>query len=329
MKKILLAVFACLLVFVSGCTIAGGRTTPGCFAGLGGGDNPDDQKAVDDLLKSFSIAAMIVFFVIAIAYALGEGLHKPEWVAWAKTELWLVLAGLLMLGMVTFIATLSCSVSMSIAGDDPYKIADKYLTGLVSTKMIPAVLSFFDKSFSAQKASSILIGVTSCMVGICFSPFAGYSGLSYNMDTLAGLVTPITASLLFQKLALQFIQQTMFLYVLPIGFLLRVFPYTRDAGAMLIALAMGFYIVFPLTYVFNKVAMDAAEKDFVNFCAGNPGGLDGISTSMIGGMCYPLVTVGSVLPQAVFMPALNLIITVTFMRSAQKVFSKDYLAEGL
>ncbi len=315
-----------LLVFVSGCTgVAGGRTTPGCLAGFGG-ENADQE--VKDLLTAFALATMVVFFVIAIALALGIGFHRPEWEAWAKTEFYLTLAGLFMIGIIVFIATFSCSVSVSMAGGDPFKISDKYLNTLITRKMVPSVLTFFDMSFAAQKWSSILIGVASCQMGVCLAPFAGYSGIAYNLDTLAGLVTPITASLLFQKLALGFIKETMFLYVLPIGFLLRVFPYTRDAGAMMIALAMGFYIVFPLTYVFDKVVMDTVEKDFANFCASNPGGLND-AAEKIGGLCQPLVMVGSVLPQAVFLPALNLVITITFMRSMQKVFSKDYLMEGL
>jgi hypothetical protein len=41
-------------------------------------------------------------------------------------------------------------------------------------------------------------------------------------------------------------------FVLPAGIILRFFPPTRDAGAFLISLALGFHIVFPMTYLINR-----------------------------------------------------------------------------
>jgi hypothetical protein len=55
--------------------------------------------------------------------------------------------------------------------------------------------------------------------------------------------------LLYGQVALfKFIETSMFSIFLPIGILLRAFPPTRGAGAVLIALAIAFYIVLPLTY---------------------------------------------------------------------------------
>ena len=47
---------------------------------------------------------------------------------------------------------------------------------------------------------------------------------------------------------LKFIETSMFTLFLPIGVILRAFPPTRGAGAVMMALAIGFYMVYPLTY---------------------------------------------------------------------------------
>jgi hypothetical protein len=41
-------------------------------------------------------------------------------------------------------------------------------------------------------------------------------------------------------------------FFLPAGLILRFLPPTRDAGAFLIAVAFGFQIIFPTTYLINK-----------------------------------------------------------------------------
>jgi hypothetical protein len=52
----------------------------------------------------------------------------------------------------------------------------------------------------------------------------------------------------FQMAFLKFIETSMFTLFLPVGIILRAFPPTRGAGAVMMALAIGFYMVYPLTY---------------------------------------------------------------------------------
>jgi hypothetical protein len=76
------------------------------------------------------------------------------------------------------------------------------------------------------------------------------------MGMVATAFVMLEASLKAQLLLLQLIQAFVGPLLLPAGIILRFFPPTRDAGAFIIAVAIGFYIVFPLTYVINKVALD-------------------------------------------------------------------------
>jgi hypothetical protein len=66
----------------------------------------------------------------------------------------------------------------------------------------------------------------------------------YNANELAWLVI-----FLYTQIAvLKFIETSMFTLFLPVGIILRAFPPTRGSGAVLVAIAIGFYFVYPLTY---------------------------------------------------------------------------------
>ncbi|MEM3369410.1 MAG: hypothetical protein QW783_04310 [Candidatus Micrarchaeia archaeon] len=66
----------------------------------------------------------------------------------------------------------------------------------------------------------------------------------YNMNELAWLSLFLYA----QIAVLKFIETSLFTLFLPIGLILRSFPPTRGAGAVLVAIAIGFYFVYPLVY---------------------------------------------------------------------------------
>jgi len=70
------------------------------------------------------------------------------------------------------------------------------------------------------------------------------AGYEYDINELTWL-----AIFLYAQIAvLKFIETSMFTVFLPIGLILRSFPPTRGAGAVLVAIAIGFYFVYPLTY---------------------------------------------------------------------------------
>ncbi len=269
-----------------------------------------------------SILVLITFFVISIVYMLSQFLKRPDWAYWAKSEMWQTIIACILVGGIFAITGLACVIAENLAGGDPFFISDRYLHNLVWNKVVPAVDNLFKLSFQAQKESVYTTAMVSCSFGVCFQPHAGLATLSYNFETMAALITPFGASLLFQKLFLQFIKEIAFSIILPIGLILKVFPFTRDAGAFLIAAALAFYVVFPLTYVFNQMLMYEVMQDpmVVGWCDPGIANTSGLGYSM----CQSLSTIGQILPQAVFLPALNMIITVSFMQAFSKLLSRDY-----
>jgi len=67
-------------------------------------------------------------------------------------------------------------------------------------------------------------------------------------EYLADELTWLMIFLYAQIAVLKFFEMSMFTVFLPIGIILRSFPPTRGAGAVLIAIAIGFYIVYPLVF---------------------------------------------------------------------------------
>jgi len=81
-----------------------------------------------------------------------------------------------------------------------------------------------------------------------FRLIPGISERVAENEYMADEYTQLLIFLYGQMALFKFIETSMFSIFLPIGILLRAFPPTRGAGAVLIALAIGFYMVFPLTY---------------------------------------------------------------------------------
>ncbi|MEM4389374.1 MAG: hypothetical protein QXG98_01810 [Candidatus Micrarchaeia archaeon] len=316
-----------LALLLAGCTAEPLAELPGCIA-LSVREEPE-------LYGLVFVALVGVLFAIAIGYMAAQLFRRPDWEAMVRVELTQTLLGASMIFIAVWLSAFSCSISYELAGGDTFAKANAYLAGLTYGEMIPAIMRLYDKAWQAEKLTAWIIGISSCMSGVCFQPYAGYSMVSYNLGTVAGLLAPIVTSLMVQMLALQFIQQFAFVYLLPLGLLLKAVPFTREAGAFLIALAIGLYVVLPLTYIFNARVMADIGPSITagSYCAlkagpgDKPGGQALDSTlEGVGGLCSTVIAVvGKILPQAVFLPALNIVITLAFTRTMARIFTRDYM----
>jgi hypothetical protein len=83
-------------------------------------------------------------------------------------------------------------------------------------------------------------------IGTIISPlfFGKINDIEYYANEYSWLIIFIY----IQKYLTAFAETSMFTIFLPVGIVLRAFPPTRGAGAVLIAAAIGFYIVYPTVY---------------------------------------------------------------------------------
>ncbi len=88
----------------------------------------------------------------------------------------------------------------------------------------------------------------------------GLAGLKIMLGPLHGIVDFLAANIFViaaQAALLKFIALTAIPVILPVGLILRTFYFTRKLGGALIAIAIGFFAIFPMTYVLDAQLMDS------------------------------------------------------------------------
>jgi len=202
------------------------------------------------------LIAIIMGLYIGIKYAAGKFFTNTGWEAAAMvdmSDLWKsLLAVFLAIGFFEGTRMITCT----IAGGEPTMIAMEFL----QKTLLKGVLEAINDVFTIQVFYSIYNTFS-------FRPHEAVWTWTYKIAPGADSIVNITSMLGYgliaifgsisaQMVILTFINAVMYQFVLPAGVLLRFFPPTRDAGNFLITLAISFQVVFPMTYVLNKMALD-------------------------------------------------------------------------
>lgn len=293
-----------------------------------------------------AVVLALMAVVIAFIYMMSQLFRMHEWEALAKTELYQLFMSVLIVIGVIGAAYVACNISYALAGGDPFDIADGYMRTLLFGPggLLPTWFAFNQISYSARMLDSIYYRMGPGSWCYNLKPFPGTGAI----DNVASFINIILAvpfgSLIVQTFVLQFIKGTMYTLVLPAGLVLRMLPPTREAGSFLIVTAVGFYTVFPLTFAWHKaVLLDTvmpAEK------AGAVAGGDWTSLDKYAqpssplyfartvytffnplAILKPLQDLSYIIVGGVFLPALTMIIVVTFIKGTMK-FVAQKLTEG-
>lgn len=121
----------------------------------------------------------------------------------------------------------------------------------------------YDRSQTAEWLSNIYLQFDFKIGWLQYINLVPYGGeflrpafgkMTQETEYLADEFTWLSILLYIQLAIMRFVESSMFTVFLPIGIILRAFPPTRGAGAVLIAIAIGMYIVYPLTYTLLAVS---------------------------------------------------------------------------
>jgi hypothetical protein len=272
----------------------------------------------------------IVLLFLSIVYMMSVIIVKPEWVVWIKDEFYQILISVAIMLVLVFALSVICNVFLTLAGNDPFLIAHNYLNTLVWDKTINLATTAFQFSVICQMVAGYRMQVGPGSLGVGFMPNAGLRAIAVCFDFIYAFFAGISASLMVQDIGLSIIQAFAFRIMLPLGIIFRIFPSIRKAGAFLIALSLGLYMVYPLCFVMNKMIVDSVVPTIV---------LPPIETYVqpflyaILSPFMPLAIIGLyslmkeaafLIPQAVFLPTLNLVITLTFIKNAARVLSQNF-----
>lgn len=199
-----------------------------------------------------TIGLIIMLALIGISYMMGQLLKRKDLIAFTKVELHQVfMSVLLLLFIIIFTQVFLNIIIPYMFGGSPYMIAENYINNLIYYELYPLVreMMLLQAFIQALSQTSITIQIVE------FKPF-NLSIIDKAISWTLLLFTPFFSSLIVQQIGLQIIKASMYSMVLPVGLFLRIFPMTRQAGTFMIAVAVGFYLVFPTTYIIHAETVD-------------------------------------------------------------------------
>jgi hypothetical protein len=216
----------------------------------------------------FSISIMvglISLFVAVLIHMIGNSFGIKELVLFAKAEYAQIAVTFLIIGGVYAFINLGIKISEMITAEiitqaaptnlaslplgnqaSPFGIAKKYIEQVLlrcADKIYNAVFwVYFWYSYFTSLSFSVA-NVEGIGPGFYTGPYASLAFYFTQNLFYLGLFSHV------MRFFLIFSEYTMIQIFLPIGIILRSFPLTRGVGGLLIGFAIGFGIVFPLTYI--------------------------------------------------------------------------------
>jgi hypothetical protein len=290
------------------------------------------------VLPLVGVSFSLMLALLALFYVASQFFKKAEYESFVSLELHQLLISALLIATIFSASYFSCVIAVGFAGDDMFAIGSRYLNYMSNDLSLRAVLFFEGLKMFAQYWGSMSFRWGLSVWGLSSSGFPSFIVIERVADFLLLLVTPFSASLMVQEIILQVIQGIAIPFVLPVGAVLRIFPPTRDAGSFLMASALGFSIIYPFTYVmhqsivpnmvknamgeegFEQVLVDRGQSDLWVFSPIYKG--YGYLFDVDNMIYKPVIAISFLLLQALFLPALSMILTISFIKGIAKFFSQ-------
>lgn len=196
------------------------------------------------------IAISVAFAIVSIAYMLGvffslDGLKK-----WAKAEFYQALASTVLVVFLLLMMDimLNQGVQTMIGGMNPYRKAYSYIDEVLAS-LHAIYRNVYLVNFPLEFLTTFSFYFNAA--GLDFAPFELIlSPLVEQLHFQAHVVAIATITAASQKALIHLFYNTGFSLFIPAGVLLRIFPWTRGAGGLLIALGIGLAIVYPIMFTY-------------------------------------------------------------------------------
>ncbi|MEM4389119.1 MAG: hypothetical protein QXG98_00460 [Candidatus Micrarchaeia archaeon] len=212
--------------------------------------------------QAAALAVLISIFLVALAYMVSVILDLPEAKRWARGEFLQAMASaMLVFGLIAFtglISTGMANITRELAANNPVLSAIPpgviqpdnpfSLTHFYLNSTLKCIRLYYVKALRIALLVDTMASVTLSSYGVHTVtgwPFSYPSNMAHQITQLS---TWLLIANYFQRQLLNFVADTMFTIFLPLGVVLRVLPYTRGAGAFLMGLAIGMYLVYPFSY---------------------------------------------------------------------------------
>ncbi len=301
----------------------------------------DAQSKYGPLVPIILTGLVALSFFAALMLMISRVFHSAEWETTAKQELYQVIVTILW-GLFIFGAAVTVDqITTSYAGGNMFDAAQGYLgrvaclSSAVSIKLEGYKMQF---QFVSGMRSKFYAGVW----GFSYPTFPGFEVIERAADLIQMFIIPFASSIYVQLIGLDIIRGTAMAFLMPCGILLRLFPPTREAGGFMLASAFALYVVLPFTYLVDKEVMEPlyAQEFGAPMCADSAGVssaqlrhpnqlFDSLAFNLRPDLSKDLLSmpksISYVAIQAVFLPALSMIIVVTFIRTTLRFFSQGMM----
>jgi len=296
-------------------------------------EHPDFLNNVVLPLVGVSFSLMIL--LLALFWMAAQFFRKAEYESFVSLEMHQLLVSALLVMFIFGAAYFSCEVAAGFAGGDMFEISSSYLSSINNDIAVRAVLYMEGLKMFSQYWGSMSFRWGASAWGVGAAGFPSFIVIERVADFLLMLITPFAASLMVQQIILETIKGTAIAFVLPVGAVLRIFPPTRDAGSFLMASALGFQIIYPFTYVMqsnivpkiyegvlgektlDEIYRERGWEEF-SLIAIFEKGLFDLQQMLVA----PVRSLSILLLQALFLPALSMILTISFIKGTAKFFSQ-------
>ena len=320
------------------------------------------DRLTGDWMGLATIAVAICIFFNLLVYMAGFALHSEHLKRYAKSEFLQVSASSLMIffsiallyqisssgidfmGDVLGAGASSVSCAAMPTGKFELWQDSKFGSGPMGAfkckvqEKITALDKAYDNVFNSNMAQERLESLCISLFGAPVYCWSWNLELHQKVEEAHLVATKIVSLLVplhAQYSLAEYLQRNMLAIFLPAGLVLRVFPLTRGVGGLFIAIAIGFFFVFPTFIVLTDptfVKVDEVQKDqqagkcFTGFTGSavllasiDTGSMQqsAIATASGAELVYQL-TVG-----ALFYPFVSLVLTLMFIRAATPLLGGD------
>lgn len=303
--------------------------------------------------------SFFVAFLLLITYLLSKVFKVPEWEAYLNIELSSLLGSFLMVIFLLAFFAVGNGVASAYTGGTaakPTQAAIMFMQSAVQFSVFQGMKDIYQVQMCTSILSTFTRRIGEYVLTQTYKVFPGLDTFVQITNVVSLGLISVYGSLSAQIALLYLVDGTMEQFILPAGLILRFFPPTRDAGAFLIALAFGFQIIFPTTYMINRQIFEEiggtvypSQAAAVGYMCGgsyiiwgallNPGNI--IFSNIPGGQAMgfflarimseatiqasymsfflPIMqNVAALSLLALFMPALSMVVTIAFINAMTK-----------
>jgi hypothetical protein len=238
---------------------------------------PASIEGVWNVWQPVALTAVVTgFLIVALAYMLGISFNLDGLRKWAKSEFYQALASAVLVGGLIFMMDIMLNQGFQtmIGGMNPYRKAYVYLDGVMES-LYSVYTNVYRTNFILEFLTTFTFYFNSA--GLDFSPFELIlSPISENLHFQAHIVTVAAVLTAFQRALIHLFYNAGFTVFIPAGVLLRIFPWTRGAGGLLIAIGIGLSIVYPIMFTFVAMMSEnpSEVKNKANELGNSIGGFD-------------------------------------------------------